>query len=517
MIPHWLQQFIFGYDVLILGYFLLLNMIYIVLCITSFFLIQHHLRYQDIVRDSRLFRTGLPPAVSLICPAFNEESTITASLQCLLTLEYPDFEVIVVNDGSTDHTLDVLRSRFHLRASPRAPSGEIQTARVRGIYRSTSHPNLLVLDKENAHSKADALNAGINYTRNPLVCVIDADSVLEPDSLVKLVRPFLDSADTIAAGGVIRILNGSEVIKGRVGQVQFPSNHLARFQIVEYFRAFLFGRVGWAAVNALPLVSGAFGMFARRSVLEVGGYRTDMIGEDMELVLRMHRHYRDRRIPYRVSFVPEPICWTEAPESLRVLASQRNRWQRGLIDSLWAHRRMILNPRYGFLGLITMPFYVLFEMLGPVIEAMGLGMMILSLSFGLINWRFAGMFFCAAVLLGIVLSVVGVLLEGLTYRRYPKLSSSLILMLYGVLENLGYRQLHAVWRLQGMRDRLRGRTTWGTMRRQGFGGDHSGLDVLQSRNPQTSPEHEEVAQVVGAQSSPIRFPGGGCPADSPSA
>lgn len=497
MIPHWIQEAIVGFNLFVLGYFILLNATYISLCIVSFLLIHRHQRYDELLRDNRLFRAGLPPSVSVICPAFNEEATIIAGLQSLLSLEYPDFEIIVVNDGSSDRTLERLCDTFRLKPSPRAPSGEIPTASIRGIYRSRSHHNLVVVDKENGHSKADALNAGINYTRNPLICAIDADSVLEPDSLIKLVRPFLDDPDTIAVGGVVRILNGSEVRMGRVGEPRLPRNHLARFQIVEYFRAFLFGRVGWAAVNALPLVSGAFGMFARRSILAVGGYCTDAIGEDMELVIRLHRHFRERRIRYRISFVPEPVCWTEAPEDLHVLAMQRNRWQRGLIDSLWRHRRMFLNPRFGILGMVAIPFYAIFEMIGPLIEVSGVIIALVSLALGIVNTSFALMFFCVAVLLGIVLSLVAVFLEGLSYRRYPRVSTGAILMAYGVLENFGYRQLHAVWRLAGIWDKLRGKTAWGMMKRHGFG---DALPVNGPGHPQAveKPEpNEPLARAVG--------------------
>jgi cellulose synthase/poly-beta-1,6-N-acetylglucosamine synthase-like glycosyltransferase len=465
----WLAQSIRLFDVFILWYFFALNANYFLLCLLSFHLIRTHLKYTYLIGDGKVFRTAIAPSLSVICPAYNEESTIVDTLKSLLTMEYPRYEVVVVNDGSSDGTLDLLKHTFGLRLSPRAPSGDIPTARVRGIYRSEVHQNLVVVDKESA-GKADSLNAGINFTRNPLFCAIDADSILEPDAMVKLVRPFIDDPDTVAAGGVVRIVNGSSVRHGRVEEPSLPRSHLARFQVVEYFRAFLFGRVGWAAFNALPIVSGAFGLFSRRTVLEIGGYSQDTIGEDMDLVMRMHRHQLRQKRRYRIAFVPEPVCWTQVPEDLSTLARQRNRWQRGLIESLQATWQMFLNPRYGKLGVLTFPFFVFFEMLGPVVETLGLTALLFSLAYGLVDEVFAAMFFCVAVLMGIVLSLSALVLEGLTYRRYSRLSSVAVLLVYGVLENFGYRQLSALWRLKGIWDKLLGRGAWGEMKRRRFRG-----------------------------------------------
>lgn len=470
MTAGWIRGILTGYSEFVLVYFFALNASYIALCTLSFFLIRNHMRCSDPNGSGFLFRSGLAPAVSIICPAYNEEASITASVRSLLSLEYPDLEVVVVNDGSRDRTLELLKQEFRLAVTPRSPSGNLPAAAVLGIYRSASNPRLVVVDKENGGSKSDALNAGINYTRNPLVCCIDADSLLESGSLLKMVRPFVERPETVAAGGVVRIVNGSRVGPGGVLEPRIPGNALARFQVIEYLRGFLFGRMGWAAVNALPIVSGAFGIFSRRSVLEVGGYRHDTIGEDMELILRLHRHHRSRKIPYRIDFVPEPICWTEAPESLRVLARQRNRWQRGLIDSVWLNRTMLLNRAYGPVGLLSLPFYFLFEMAGPVIEAAGYASVIAAFAMGVLSWQFAWAFLCVSMLLGMVLSLGALLLEGLTYRRYSDPRAVGILILFGVLENLGFRQLHTFWRLQGTWDRLRGRTEWGRMSRRGFAG-----------------------------------------------
>src|SRR5581483_2159434 len=322
-------------------------------------------------------------------------------------------------------------------------------------------------DKENG-GKADAINAGINAARYPLVCVIDADSLLEEHALAHTVLPFIEDPDTIAAGGIVRIANGCRVERGRVTAVHLPPSHLAMFQTVEYLRAFLAGRVALSAINGLLIISGAFGLFRRDVVVDIGGFRTDTIGEDMEIVARLQRIYRERGRRFRIVFQPEPTCWTEAPESPRMLAMQRNRWQRGTLQVLGSHARMLFNPRYGVIGLLAMPYYIIFEAAGPLIEMTGYVLTALAIPFGLLDWRFAELFFLAAVVYGALLSVAAVALEELSFRRYPRVSDLLRLAAYGVLENFGYRQLTTWWRIVGIVDYVRGKQGWGTMKRKGF-------------------------------------------------
>jgi cellulose synthase/poly-beta-1,6-N-acetylglucosamine synthase-like glycosyltransferase len=461
----WLVPF----EHVMLGYFLVINGTYLALCVIAFFAIRRYLHTVKLVDTTPLFRSGLAPGVAIVCPAYNEHATIIATVHSLLALEYPNLEIVVVNDGSKDRTLEVLRESFALRLAPRAPSGDIPTAPVRAVYRSATRPNLLVVDKENG-GKADSVNAGVNLTRNPLVCMIDGDSLLEPDVLLKMVRPFLEDDRTIAAGGVVRIVNDCELRHGRVTNIRLPKSHWVRFQVVEYFRSFLFGRVGWASFNGLLIISGAFGLFLRRALVEVGGLRAGALAEDIEIVMRLHRHYRAKRIPYRIRFVPEPVCWTEAPEQLRSLAGQRNRWQRGLIQTMAWYRDVWFNPRYGAIGLLAVPFYLLFEMLSPLFEFGGYLIVLLALALRAIDVPFALLFFTTAMLLGVILSLSSLLLEGMTFRRYPKLSAAAILVVYGIVENFGFRQMHTWWRLCGLIDYARGKRGWGTMQRRGFGG-----------------------------------------------
>jgi cellulose synthase/poly-beta-1,6-N-acetylglucosamine synthase-like glycosyltransferase len=384
-------------------------------------------------------------------------------------LDYPLFEVILVNDGSKDGTLDNLIAAFELKPSARSFEYTVSCKPIRGVYESNSYPNLVVVDKVNG-GKADALNSGLNLSLYPLFCAIDADSILESDALLRLVRPFLEAPGvTIAAGGVIRVANGCDVRAGRVRKVQLVGRALPLIQIVEYLRAFLFGRMGWSSGNSLLVISGAFGLFDKHTTVQAGGYATDTVGEDMELVVRMHRHLRDRKQRYRIGFVPDPICWTEVPESLRVLRRQRTRWQRGLIDTLWRHRGMMGRPRYGMVGLVALPGFAVFEMLSPIIELSGYVLLPLLLLLGYLDASYAGAFMVLSILYSILVSVLAVLLEDITFRRYPRARDMAVLVGAAVLEHLGYRQLTVWWRVRAFWEYWRGDLSWGAMERRGVG------------------------------------------------
>ncbi|MDA0329938.1 MAG: glycosyltransferase [Gemmatimonadetes bacterium] len=356
---------------------------------------------------------------------------------------------------------------FNLYPASRVPTAELGSADVRQVLRSRRHPNLWVIDKENG-GKADALNAGLNFCQTPLFCAMDADSLIEPEALIRIVRPFLEDATTIAAGGVLRIANGCVVSQGRVVDVRMPKNFLARLQVLEYLRAFLSGRMGWDALDATLVISGAFGIFKRNVVVDAGGYATDTVGEDMELVVRLHRYCRENDIPYRIHFVPDPVAWTECPESLAVLGRQRDRWQRGLFQSLTRHRKMMFNPKYGRAGVIAYPYFFFLEMLGPVIELLGYVSFTVTILAGRAEWPFVIAFLSGAIILGGALSLSAVALEELSFRRYPRLSDLLQLFALALLENFGYRQLCAWWRLKGTVSAIRGVQGWGHMTRKGF-------------------------------------------------
>ncbi len=454
-------------NTLILGYFLLLQGSYLILLLISFVSVLRYRRIVDHEHWRGIIQSPLTLPISLIAPAYNEERTIVESVRSLLSLEYPEYEVIVVNDGSRDATLDTLIEHFELRAIPVTIEYSIPCQPIRDVYRSARYPRLVVIDKENG-GKADALNAGIIMAAHPLFCAMDADSLLEGNALLRITRPFLEQPETVAVGGIVRIANGCRVEHGRVTEISLSSNPLVIFQHVEYLRAFLFGRVGWSALGALLIISGAFGVFKRQVVLDIGGYRHDTVGEDFELVVRMHRHMRDHKIPYRIVFLPDPVCWTEAPETLRVLGQQRNRWQRGLIDTLRIHQRMGLNPRYGRVGLLAMPYFVIIELIGPVIEMSGYLFVIIAFFLHLINLPFFLLFLTLAILLGTLLSVASVVLDEVAYRRFPRLSQVLTLVAFALIENVGYRQLTVWWRVRAFLDYWRGNKSWGIMERRGF-------------------------------------------------
>ncbi len=411
--------------------------------------------------------SGFEPPVSLLVPAYNEEATIASSVRSMLQLNYPDYEVIVINDGSKDGTMEALRREFALVPFPEAYWKRIASQPVRAIYRSTIHPSLRIIDKDNG-GKADALNAGINASRYPLFCSVDADSILERNSLKRVVEPFLENPHTIASGGTVRIANGCVVDSGFLVSVGLPKNLLALLQIVEYLRAFLCGRLGWTPLNAVLIISGAFGLFRKESVIAVGGYRHDTVGEDMELVMRLHLWYRVRRIPYRIVFVPDPICWTEVPESLRVLKNQRVRWQRGLCESLTLNIRLLFHPRGGAPGWLAFPFIALFEWLGPLIEVASYVFMISAFAMGLVSTQAFLTFMLVALGFGLILSVSALLLEELSFHIYPKPQQLAVLLAVVIFENFGYRQLNSLWRLWGFLLWLaRSKGKWGEMKRTG--------------------------------------------------
>ena len=406
--------------------------------------------------------------MTLICPAYNEEAGVVPSVNSLISLRYPEFQVVVVNDGSKDATLERLIEAFRLKPSHRVLRQLLPTQEVRGIYESAYVPNLVVVDKANG-GKADALNCGINLARYPLVCCMDGDSLLENDSLLRIARPFMDRADLVASGGVIRPLNGCKVTAMGIRGIHLPDSWLARFQIVEYLRAFLFGRVGLASLDTMFIVSGAFGVFRKDLIVQAGGFETATIGEDFELVVRMHRCLREWKRPYHITLVPDPVCWTEVPEDTKVLGRQRNRWQRGLLETLWKHRRMWFNPKYGRVGLFSMPYFIFFEALAPVIEVLGYVVFVWSLWTHSINSAFAILFIYVALLLGVLNSVVSVVLQEISGHRYQGLKAWSLLLFTAVVENFGYRQMTVWWRLKGTIDWLRGKEGWGQMKRKGIG------------------------------------------------
>jgi cellulose synthase/poly-beta-1,6-N-acetylglucosamine synthase-like glycosyltransferase len=392
--------------------------------------------------------SGYEPPVSVVVPACAETRKVTSAVHAFLQLEYPEFEVIVVNDGTSAGTLEALIREFSLVRFPGADRRQIEARHVHGVYRSSSYPNLRVIDKDDG-GKADATNAGINAARYPLVCIVDPDSILERTSLRRMVLPFLSDKHTIAAGSCVRVADGCEVRGGIVEEVGLPRKVLPMAQVVEYLRFFLFGRLGWAPLNAVPVVSGEFGVFRKESLVAAGGFRQDAPGEDMELVMRLHRLNRLAGRPYRIAFLVSPVCWKAAPASAKVLREQRIRWQRGLGESVARNRDLLFHRRGGAAGWLMLPFMVVFELLGPLIELSGYLFMVLSLVLGFVSAAQFWSFLLLVVSLGMLLSMSSLLLEEISCHTYRRPGNLLAMACMAIVENFGYHQLVLWWRLQG--------------------------------------------------------------------
>jgi cellulose synthase/poly-beta-1,6-N-acetylglucosamine synthase-like glycosyltransferase len=454
-------------DYAVLVYFVTLNSFYGLQLLLSIPQLWSHWHLAEDEALSRVLSSGALPGLSILVPAYNEERTIAESVLSFLTLEYTRHEVIVVNDGSPDGTLERLIEAYELFQVPAAIMVSVRTKRVRAYYRSRKYSKLLVIDKENG-GKADALNAALNAASNPYVVAVDADTLIEPDALLRLARPFLLGTQIAAVGGTVRVANSCTIEHGRVTQARVDRRWLPGIQVVEYLRAFLFGRLGWNRLGGNLIISGAFGLFRRDYLLAIRGWAVETVGEDMELVVRLHRYLREHRLPDVMSFIPDPVAWTEAPASLRQLGSQRERWHRGLLQALWKHKRLLFNPRYGALGFISYPFFVFGEALAPLVELFGYVTLALGLAVGAVDLRFAWLFLSVALLYGVLLSTWAILLEEATFRRYRRSADVLRLLLCAFAEALGYRQITVWFRLKAFWRVLRGDRRWGAMRREGF-------------------------------------------------
>lgn len=408
----------------------------------------------------------LIPGITIIVPAYNEEKVITESVKALLDLDYPNLEVLVVNDGSKDETMKELKREFKLVEIHRAVEEKIDTEKIKNLYKSMEEDDLKVIDKENG-GKSDALNAGLNYSRTDLLLNIDADTLVEKNALKKMVRRYMSTdSRVVAVGGIVRVLNNCDVVSSKVEKAKLPKKFLPGMQVMEYIRAFLFGRTGWSRINSLPIISGAFGLFERDALMEIDGYRRETVGEDIDAVVRLHRRMREQDENYDISFLPDPVCWTQVPESRKVLGTQRARWQRGLAETLFYNKSMIFNPKYGKLGVLALPFFLFFELLGPIIEISGYFVFIIFFVLGLFSLPFFLLFLTLSVVYGVLLSLSSLLLAELSIKRYEEPKDRLKLLSLAVLENFGYRQLHSLWRFRGILQFLRKSKGWGDMVRE---------------------------------------------------
>lgn len=470
-IPSWFFSALEQLQAVILIYFLAVNLFYLILFVISLWAIIGYLRRISCRNFQEILKSRETPPISILVPAHNEAATIVSNVKSLLHLNYPELEIIVINDGSADETLQKLIAAFKLRKTKRVYNRVIPTKNVRDIYASDEvFPwiKLIVIDKEKG-GKADALNAGLNTSRYPLFCSVDADSILERDSLLRVVMPFMENFQgMIGVGGIVRVANGCAISQGIVSAIRLPSRWLPRIQAVEYLRAFLSGRIAWSKLRSLLIVSGAFGLFKKAPVMDMKGYDTTTVGEDMELVVRLHHFRRQRGRKCNIELIPDPVCWTEVPEKFRTLWRQRNRWQRGLSQALYKHKTLFFNPKYGILGLLTAPYFLLVELLSPLVELLGYFIFLIAVLLGVIQWEAFAAFFILAVLMGINLSLLAILLEEFTLHRYSSVRDLMRLFGAAVIENLGYRQIVNLARLEGIVDFLRNQTAWGVHERTGL-------------------------------------------------
>jgi poly-beta-1,6-N-acetyl-D-glucosamine synthase len=453
----------------LLRYAIVLMSSYIILGAISIYALRHYKRKSKHTNYHDLLPSTLSPFLSLIAPAYNEQLNIVDNIRSMVSLHYSNFEIIIINDGSKDNTLKYAIDAYKMELVDYPFIEEIPAKTIRGIYKSTlpSLKNVVLVDKMNG-GKADALNAGINVAKGKYAVCIDVDCILEQDALLKLAKPFMDNEKrVIATGGVIRIINSCTIKNGTVNKVTVPKAWIARMQVLEYLRAFLLGRMAWGKINGLLLISGAFGMFDREIVIKAGGYLTTTVGEDMELVVRMSRYMVETKQPYKVEFIPDPLCWTEAPEDNQILGRQRNRWTRGTIETLWIHRKMFFNPKYGVLGMISYPYWFFFEYLAPVIECLGIIWLVIASFLGLINWPFftvVSMFVYAFVQM---ISMLAIFSEEISYHRYNKPKDILQLIGSALLEPIIYHPFLVYSAIKGQIDYYKGNHTWGEMTRKG--------------------------------------------------
>ena len=450
-------------------YVMFVNVLYFVIMFFSFRNIGNIFKRSRYASYNTLSGSEQVPPVSLLVPSYNEELTIIENVRCLMTLNYPTYEVIVINDGSSDDTLKVLIDEYELKPMPNPQkSGSIDTKRVRGVYHNEAYPNLLVIDKENG-GKADSLNAGINMSRYPLISSIDADSLLEKDAMIRMARMYMENPEeTVAVGGDVRIANGCLIENGAVKDVSLPRKMWPMFQSIEYLKAFLGGRIGWSSINGLIIVSGAFGLFRKDYVIAVGGYRGGYPGEDMNIIIKLHRYMLENKLPYRVAFCPEAVCWTQAPDTYHILSNQRKRWGRGNLKNMIENRDMVFNPKYKVMGMLTMPYNVIFEALNPYFRITGLLALLGYVLLDMTHWRILVVFAMVNFLSGYLLSVGALVLEELAFRRYNKLSDLVKMLAFSALKFIGYHQLSVVWRVQGHIQYMRNNNSWGTMTRQSW-------------------------------------------------
>ena len=473
MITDILQFLVLFFDSIFFSFSIAAVVSYILLAIVSGVETAHYMKKNSFVNYTEISSSSISPSISIIAPAYNESLNIVENVRSLLSSHYVNYDVIIINDGSKDDSLEKLIASYDLVKVDYLINNQIPTKPLReGVFKSTNpaFEKLIVVDKVNG-GKADALNLGLNISKNKYVACIDVDCLLLEDSLQKMIKPFLEATDTkvIAAGGVIRIANSCVIKDGKLLDINLPKGIIVRGQILEYLRAFLLGRMAWSRLNGLLVISGAFGLFDKKIVLEVGGYDIHTVGEDMEIIVRMRRHMEEKKIKYRVAYIPDPLCWTEAPDSYKIFTSQRNRWTRGTIETLKKHKKIAFNPKYNALGMLSYPYWLVFERLAPVIEIAGLAyFLILAITKNLM-WEYIIFFTLIAYLFTVLFSIITIITEELTYHQYKKKGMGFKLIKTAFLEPIFNHPFILYAALKGNFDYYFNKSIkWGEMTRKGM-------------------------------------------------
>lgn len=460
---------IFNYGAV--SYAIIIMSSYVIFALISLRALEKHKSKNSFIDYRSILSSPLSPSVSLIAPAYNEGLTIVENVKSLLAVQYPRYEVLIVNDGSKDDSLKKLIDSFDLVKVNYAVNKQIKCKDINAIYKSTNpaYKSLIIVDKQNG-GKADALNAGINVSTGRYIACVDVDCIIEPDALLKMVKPFMEEGEkkVIASGGVIRVANNCVIDSGRLLQVRLPEELLPRFQVLEYIRAFLLGRMAWGEINGLLIISGAFGLFDKEIVIKAGGYDHSTVGEDMELVVRMRRYMQERKLPYKVTFVPDPLCWTEAPGSFQILSKQRNRWTRGTVETLRSHKKMLLNPKYGILGLLSFPYWLFFEWFAPVLEFIGVIILIILGITGHVNWSSFFALTLTVYTFAILFTSFAIFVDMRFYHQYKEKGSAFKLFLTSLVEPIIFHPFNVWNAIRGNYDYLTGKKAWGQMVRTGF-------------------------------------------------
>jgi cellulose synthase/poly-beta-1,6-N-acetylglucosamine synthase-like glycosyltransferase len=469
-LPQFITEF---FEFIFFGFAFLAILSYIILAIISGFETVDYMKKNRFVNYKEIMNSSISPSISIIAPAYNETLNIVENVRSLLSCHYVNYDVIIINDGSKDDSLQKLIQAYDLVKIDYVVNYQIPTQPLRdGIFKSTNpaFEKLIIVDKQNG-GKADALNMGLNISTNKYVACIDVDCLLLEDALQKLVKPFLESTDekVIAAGGVIRIANSCTIKDGKLIDINFPKNAIVRGQILEYLRAFLLGRMAWSRLNGLLVISGAFGLFDKKIALEVGGYDTKTVGEDMEIIVRMRRYMEEKKEKYKVAYIPDPLCWTEAPDNYRIFISQRNRWTRGTIETLKKHKKIGFNRNYNSLGILSYPYWLIFERLAPLIEFAGILYFIFLIITNSVQWDYAIAFTIMAYLFTVFFSIVTIVIEEHTYHQYTKKGIGIQLLKTAFLEPLVNHPFILYAAIKGNIDYyFNKKIKWGEMTRKGM-------------------------------------------------